>query len=168
MLSHLKRLLRNRAWTTRDGCNTIILDRGVVRFDYPKSWSAEPQGRSVALLDSAAPEANRLEVSYIRVPGVDFSKLPVTELVDGVTSQPREHATCGPLREEIRRGIEMCWREVTFTPAEPWRGEETVCFRVCVARHRSVHCLITYEFRRDDAERCDAAWDTVLDTLALD
>ena len=164
----LRRLLPGHTWSTRAGCKTIVLDRGAVQFDYPRNWNAEPGAGSVALFDRTPPKGNRFEVSCMRLPPVDWSGLPVADLVDDVTSKPREHATCGPLREEIRRGIEICWRDVTFAPHEAWLARRAMCFRVCVARRGGIHCLVTYEFRRIDRARCDAAWDIVLETLVLD
>ncbi|MEX2179783.1 MAG: hypothetical protein WD801_13795 [Gemmatimonadaceae bacterium] len=164
----LRRLLPRHSWTTRDGCKAIVLDRGAVQFDYPRSWSSQPSGTSVALFDRKPPDGNRLEVSYLRLPPADWSELPVADLVDRVTSRPRERATCGPLREEFRRGIELSWRELTFTPEQAWLASHGMCFRVCVARRGSVHCLITYEFRSVDRAQCDDAWDTVIETLVLD
>ena len=164
----LRRLLPNHTWTSRAGCLTMVLDRGAVQFDYPRSWSAQPGAGSIALFDRTPPKGNRLEVSCLRLPAVDWSGLPIVELVDQVTSKPRRNATPGPLREEFRRGIELALRDLTFAPPQPWLASQAMCFRVCMARYGGVHCLITYEFRRADGARCEDAWDVVLETLVLD
>jgi hypothetical protein len=162
----VRMLLPRHMWQTLQGCKTIVLDRGAVQFDYPRSWFVEPSPGSVALFDRR-PSAyeSRLEVSYFRSPSVDWSGLPVADVVDRVTSKPREHATCGPLREEIRRGIELAWRDtICFSPKSPQRA----CFRVCVARRGGIHCLITYEFWGADRTLCDDVWQAVLETLVID
>jgi hypothetical protein len=161
-----RRLLPGHGWQTRPGCKTIVLDRGAVQLDYPRSWLVVPTSGSIALFDRQPPAyENRLEVSYFRGPPVDWSGFPLVDLVDSVTSRPRKHASCGPLREEIRRGIELAWRELYFSAEPPRDG---VCFRVCVARHGGVHCLITYE-SLDTGQCCpDDVWECVLDTLVLD
>lgn len=164
----IRRLLPGHGWHTRTGCRTIVLDRGAVQFDYPRSWMVDPRAASVALLDRKPPNGNRLEVSCLRLPPRDWSRLPVADLVDEVTSKPRKHVVRGPLREEIRRSIEIAWRDSTFVPEQAWLAHHAVCLRVCIARLGSVHCLLTYEFRCLHRARCDDAWNTVLDTLQLD
>lgn len=164
----LRRLLPNHTWTSRAGCLTMVLDRGAVQFDYPRSWTAKPGTGSVALFDRTPPRGNRLEVSCMRIPAMDWPGIAVADLVDHVTSKPRNNATRGPLREEIRRGIELASRDLTFAPPQQWLAFQAMCFRVCIARYGGVHCLITYEFRRADRTRCEQVWDIVLETLVLD
>ncbi|HUH03698.1 MAG TPA: hypothetical protein VML75_17005 [Kofleriaceae bacterium] len=164
----IRRLLPGHGWSTRNGCKTIVLDRGAVQFDYPRSWMVEPGAVTVALLDRKPPKGNRLEVCCFRLPPRDWSRLPVADLVDDVTSKPRKYAVYGPLREEIRRGIEIAWRDSTFMPSQAWLAHHARCFRVCVARLGNVHCLLTYEFACLHRARCNDAWDTVLETLQLD
>lgn len=161
----LRKLLRGHFWPARQGCNTLVLDRGAVQFDYPRSWVVQPTTGSVALFDRKPPAGeHRLEVSYFRTPPIDWSGLPAADLIDGVTSRERDNARPGPLREEIRGGIELAWRDVRFVSPESRRR---ACFRVCVARRAGIHCLITYEFWGDPA-RPDEIWHTMLDTLVLD
>lgn len=165
MAGKLRRLLQGHFWQTRLGCKTLVLDRGAVQFDYPRSWIVEPCTGSVALFDRKPPaDESRLDVSYFRLPQVDWSGLPVADLIDDVTSRERDNAKAGPLREEIRGGIELAWRDVRFVAP---RSQRRACFRVCVARRGSIHCLITHEFFGDHA-RSDEIWHTILDTLVLD
>lgn len=166
----MRTLLPGHTWRTRQRCKTMVLDRGAVQFDFPRSWLVEPAPDSVTVFDRRPPaDESRLTVSYLRQPAVDWSGLPVADLVDRLTSKPRDNATCGPLREEIRRGIELAWREMFF--ALP-RSPRHVLFRVCVARRAGVICLITHEdwagARGKKRGRHDDVWLTVLDTLVLD
>jgi hypothetical protein len=103
-------------------------------------------------------------VSYVKVPPLHASTLPLADIVDRWTSKPRKHATCGPLREEIRDGIELAWRDFRF--AHPWSGQ-IVWFPVCLARRRGVQCLITFEFWGADRTRGEEIWQTLLETLTL-
>lgn len=166
MTWELRSLLPGHFWRTRPGCKTIVVDRGAVQFDYPRSWFVQPNSGSVALFDQKPPaHESRLEVSYFSLPPLDWSGLPVADLIDRVTSKPRDNATCGPLREEIRRGIELAWRDVYLVSPQSGRR---ACFRTCVARRGGILCLITYECFGADHSRHDEIWETVLETLVLD
>lgn len=162
-----RKLLPGHRWVTRAGSKTIVLDGGAVRFDYPRSWVVVPTTGSIAVCDREPPgHESRLEVSYFRLPIPEEVELPpVVDFVDRVTSRDHENSTYGPLREEIRRGIEVAWRDIM---AAPRPASSTVRFRVGIARHGSIHCLITYEFLGPNQDRCDAVWEDVLDTLVLD
>lgn len=164
----LRRLLRKHRWTTREGCKTIVLNHGAVQFDYPRSWAVSAGADSVSLYEHPPRKGNRLEVSCLYFPPVDWSELPVADLLDDVTTLERERVTPGPLREEIRRGIELAWRDLTVFPRRRWLAHRAICVRVCMARYGNAHCLLTYEFRRKDRARCEEAWENVLDTLVLD
>lgn len=163
----IRQLLRGHRWTTRDGCKTMVLNRGEVRFDYPRSWAVSPRRNKVALYERAPHKGNRLEVSCLHFPPLDWSELPVADLLDDVTTVEREQVTPGPLREEIRRGIELAWRDMTVVPRERWLAYFAMCVRVGMARYGNAHCLITYEFRKRHRARCEDIWDNVLDTLVL-
>lgn len=162
----LRNLLRRRAWWTRDGCKTIAAHRAIVQFDYPRTWSAEQLSDGFAVFDRKPPaHQSRIDVSYFAVPFVGVNEPPVADFVDRVTSRPRANATCGPLREEIRRGIELAWRDICFRA--DWTARHA-SLRACLARRGGVHCLITYEYWGDDDEHRDEVWETALATLVLD
>lgn len=158
-------MLRRHAWRACDGRKTIALDRAAVRFDYPQSWYVQPASDGLTLFDRKPPAyQSRLEVSYFAGPPVSDGESPVADFVDRVTSKPRDNATYGPLREEIRRGIELAWRDTCFHAA--WTTRHA-CLRACLARRDGVHCLITYEYWGDDQTHRDDVWETVLETLVL-
>jgi hypothetical protein len=164
---NIRRLLPGHGWHTRPGCRTIVLDRGAVQFDYPRSWIVVPSTDSVAICDREPPaNQSRLEVSFLRLPLPEYEELPpAADLVDRVTSPARDNATNGPLREEIRHGIEVAWRDI-FLGSTPRRPDGL--FRVGIARRGAIHCLITYEWLGGHQARRDDVWEEVLDTLVLD
>jgi hypothetical protein len=143
-----------------------LADRGAVRFDYPQDWIVSPDADSVTFYDKEPPaDDSRLTLSVVRLPPVDWSGLPVAALVEtGMRGDERPIDTWGPIREAQRAGLDLAWREVSFRDAA---GEREARSRICVARHSTVQCLITFDFWAADLERCEAAWQTVLETLEL-
>ena len=163
----IRKLLPGHRWQTRAACKTIVLDRGAVQFDYPRSWVVVPNSESVAICDREPPaNQSRLEVSFFRVAVPECEELPpAADFVDRVTSRKRENATYGPLREEIRRGVEVAWRDILLRAPTK---RSAALFRVGIARRGSIHCLITYEYFGARRERCDEVWEELLETLMLD
>ena len=121
---------------------------------------------SVKLYDREPPdEDSRLEVSYIRLPPVDWSGLPVAALVEtGMRGDERAIDTWGPMQEARRGDLELAWREVCFLDVAAKREARS---RMCIARRSTLQCLITFDFWAADLERCGAVWLTVLETLEL-
>jgi len=154
-------------WHGRPGCKIFIADRGAVRFDYPREWVVSPAADSINLYDKEPPDDNsRLAVSYVRLPPVDWSGLPLAALVDaGLKDSEQPIDRRGPIREARRADLELAWREVGFRDAVEKRDAR---FRMCIARRSTVQCLITFDFWAADLARCDKAWETVLETLQLD
>ncbi len=62
------------------------MGRGAVRFDFPQGWIMEPGTPSFKFYDGAPPDDIRLEVSYNQLPPVDWSKLPLSELLESVVT----------------------------------------------------------------------------------
>ena len=159
--------LRSRhGWRARSGCKIFAADRGAVRFDYPQDWVVSPDDDSVKLYDKEPPDDDsRLAVSYLRLPPVDWSGLPVAALVEaGMREEPRPIATWGPIREARRGDLELAWREVRFIDSA---AKREAISRMCIARRSTLQCLITFDFWIEDHEQCEAAWEIVLETLEL-
>ena len=155
-----------RGWRARPGCKIFVADRGAVRFDYPRDWFVSPDADSITLYDEEPPDDDScLAVSYMRLPPVDWSKLRVATLVEaGMSGDTRPIDTWGPIREARRGDLELAWREVNCVDAAEKREARS---RMCIARQSTFQCLITFDFWIEDLERCEAAWETVLDTLQL-
>jgi hypothetical protein len=143
-----------------------VADRGAVRFDYPQDWILAPDEDSVKLYDKEPPDdSSQLAISYLRLPPVDWSGLPVAALVEaGMQGDERPIDTWGPIRKAQRGDLELAWREVSFLdPVERRKARS----RMCIARRSTFQCLITFDFWEADLERCEVAWNTVLETLRL-
>lgn len=160
------RLQTGHGWRARPGCKIFVADRGAVRFDCPQHWVVRPDADSVKLYDKEPPDDDsRLAVSYLRLPPVDWSGLPVAALVEtGMRADERPIDTWGPIREVRHGDLELAWREVSFLdPAEKREARS----RMCIARRSTLQCLITFDFWAADLESCGAVWETVLETLEL-
>jgi hypothetical protein len=58
-----------------------VADRGAVRFDFPDTWVLKMGERTVCLYGREPPDDDcRLEVSFTRLPPIDWSGMPVAEL----------------------------------------------------------------------------------------
>src|SRR2546425_5798922 len=120
-------------WRARPGCKIFVADRGAVRFDYPQDWILAPDEDSVKLYDKEPPDdGSRLAISYLRLPPVDWSGLPVAALVEaGMQGDERPIDTWGPVRKAQRGDLELAWREVSFLdPVERRKARS----RMCIAR----------------------------------
>ena len=160
------RLRPTHGWRARPGCKIFVADRGAVRFDYPTDWVVSPDDDSVKLYDKEPPDDDsRLAVSYLRLPPLDWSGLPVAALVEaGMRGDERPIDTWGPMTESRRGDLELAWREVHYRDSAEKREARS---RMCIARRSTLQCLITFDFWASDLEQCDAAWNTVLETLEL-
>ncbi len=161
------KLTEHHAWISRPGCKVLVLERGAVRFDFPQEWVVQPTDDSLHLYDKQPPDDNcRLAVSYMRVPDIDWSGLPISTLVEEAgRADPREPLSRGEIQEERRAGIEFGWRENRFEDATEKRE---ACSLFCLARRGGVQALITFDFWAADRERSLRIWRTVLNTLELD
>ncbi len=160
------RLRWGHGWRARPRCKIFIADGGAVRFDYPQDWIVVPDEDSVKLYDKEPPDADsQLAISYLRLPPVDWSGLPLAVLIEtAMAGDERRIDTWGPIREARRDDLELAWREVSFLdPVERLKARS----RMCIARRSALQCLITFDFWETNLERCEVLWDTVLETLQL-
>jgi len=158
-----RRLFPKHGWRTQPGHKTIVLGRGMVRFDYPASWIVTPGSMSVVLEDPA--RTNRLETTYVSMTAFGQEPFPpVADVLDHMTSSIfADRVQYGALREEIRRGIEIAWRQSPLKTRDA--SERTL--RGCIARRATVDCILIHAYPSEDPEAA-AVWETVLDTLVLD
>ena len=159
-------LRSGHGWRATAGCKICVIDRGAVRFDYPQEWIVIPGERSVRLHDNEPPSDNsRLEVSYLRLPPIDWGGLSLATLVEaGMPGEERSIQTRGPITEVRRGDLELAWREFGFVDSAANREARS---RICIARRSNLQCLITFDFWATDLPSCDPVWDTVLATLEL-
>ena len=160
-------LAKNHAWRSRPGCRIFVADQGAVRFDFPQDWVVIPGSDSIKLHDKEPPDDDCvLAVSYLRLPPIDWSGIRVSSLVEVANrGDTRPIYDWGSIVETRRGDLEIAWREMRFV--DPVEQREAYS-RVCIARQGPIQALITFEFWESDAERGNAVWDTVLESLELD
>ena len=153
-------------WHARPGCKIFVADRGAVRFDYPREWVVRSAADSVTFHDREPPDDESvLTVSYMRLPRVDWTGLPVATLLEAaMRDDERPLESCGSIRAVRRPDLELAWREASFHDLVANRDARS---RTCIARGSTVQCLLTFDFWATDLSRCDETWDTVLETLRL-
>lgn len=161
------RLKKDHGWTALPGHRILILDRGAVRFDIPQRWQLQFGEGSVKIYDKLPEkDANcRLEVSVMYLPPIDWSGLPLRQLVqDVVIGDKRDLTDQGPIHQDMRPDLELAWTEVVFTDPIEHREARS---RICLARSANIQTLITFDFWPEHAERLGRVWDDVLSTLRL-
>src|ERR671920_2573227 len=80
------KLRRGHHWRARPGHRIFVADRGAVRFDFPDTWVLKMNERTVCLYDREPPDDDcRLEVSFFRLPPIDWSGLAVEQLLNTAT-----------------------------------------------------------------------------------
>ncbi len=165
-----KRTLKLRdghTWTARPGCQVFVADRGAVMFEFPGDWVVVPGAECIKFYDKRPPDDDCcLAVSYLRLPPLDWSKLPLAALVEeaGKTdNRPLYH--WGKIVESRRGALETAWREVRLVDSGQTREARS---RMCIARKGGIQALLTYDFWESDLEACAKVWDLVLETLDLD
>src|SRR5262249_40659762 len=139
------RKLRDRHfWTAQPGCKVFVADRGAVRFDFPQEWIVIPDRDSVKLYDKEPPHDDCcLAVSYLRIPLVDWSGLPLASLVEQSSKgDSRPIFEWGQIQELRRGDLEIAWREMRFI--DPGEKRDAVSL-FCLARRAGVQALITFD-----------------------
>lgn len=160
------KLKKNHTWTAKPGHSVLVLDRGAVRFNIPSKWVVEPDADSMKIYDRKPPDDDcRLEVSYLRLAPIDWSALPVTQLVEAATDEDeRPIHTRGPVQSVRRGSMDLAWREMQFV--DPVEQREAFS-RLCIARKGVIQALVTFEYWASDGSRGRSVWNTVLDTIEL-
>lgn len=155
-------------WECREGYSIFVADRGAVRFDVPSGWVIEPGKKgSVKVMDATPPDDEcTLEMSiYYLSDDVDWSGLPVSTLVVGVTEKEDEDEQrlgLGDLVTFERDGMQVAWRETRFLED----GQEARS-RTLIARWSNIQPLFTFAYWKKDEERLKEPWDEFLRTLRL-
>jgi len=160
------RMKPGHTWKSQPGYKIFVADRGAVRFQIPKHWIVEPDARSVKFFDGAPPNDNcRLECSYLRIPSLDWSGLPLSELIAvALKGDPRETVMSGDIVQPDRQDLEIAWAEFSFVDSNEQRS---ACTRVCIARGSGIQCLLTLDFWPEDAARINPVWLQVIRTVEL-
>jgi len=161
------RLKEKHNWKAKPGYRIFAADQGALRFDVPQAWILDLATSSFKFYDRQPPDDNcTLEVSLIRLPPIDWSGLPLSQLIVQATE---DEDGCGRIREGRvlkvdRLDLEMVWAETTFIdPAQKKKAHS----RICLARGSNLQVLITLAFWAEDASKLSGVWDEILRSLQL-
>ncbi|MBA3443192.1 MAG: hypothetical protein H0T92_25380 [Pyrinomonadaceae bacterium] len=160
------KLKKNHTWTAKPGCRIFVADQGAVRFDIPQDWVVIPDSDSIKFHDRQPPDDDcTLAFSYMRLPPIDWSGLPLSQLVQQIVDgDTREITFQGKMHTAERPDLEIAWTEVVFIDPVEHRQARS---RICLGRGSNIQPLITFDFWEEDAARCGQVWDDVLRSLEL-
>ncbi len=159
-------LKEDHGWEVKPGYRIFVADQGAIRFDFPQEWILIPGPNSIKFYDRQPPEDNcTLQVSLIRLPPIDWSGLPLSQLIEQtVKDDHRDIIGKGDIHNMQRPDLELAWTETTFIDPNQRREARS---RICLARGSNKQALITLDFWAEDAPRLCTVWDELLRSLEL-
>lgn len=161
------RMKPGHAWKAKEGYKIFVADRGAVRFDFPESWVFMEDADTLEFRDRKPPnDTCGLQVTVMRLhPGIDWSELPIAELLEQSLDGDREGVLS---RSEVRRiersDMELVWAETHFI--DPEEKREAIS-RTSLARREGIMPLMTMSYWPEDEERVVAVWEEVMRSLRL-
>ncbi len=160
------KLKNNHSWKAKPGYRIFIADKGAVRFDFPDNWVVIPDEDSIKFHDADPPDDNcRLAVSYVQLAPIDWSGLPLSQLVQTVVEGDERGITHqSEMHETKRSDLELAWTEISFIDPVEKRDARS---RICLGRGSNIQPLITMDFWAEDAEKFAPVWNEVLRSLQL-
>jgi hypothetical protein len=158
------KLKGNHTWKSNPGYSICVIDRGLVRFDYPSNWIVEPGEGAVHLHDRPpSVESCDLGVSIFRVPAGDAWELSLDDLLRDTLGNDRQPYRQSEIHHIAQGDLEIAWLEQRYIDAEYKRDAR---FRVALARGQ-VLCLISMNYWSNHAAGLEGAWNEVLRTLVI-
>jgi hypothetical protein len=160
------KLKEGHTWRCKPGYKIFVLDEGALRFDLPRDWVMKIQERSVQFYDVEPPADNcRLEVSLLRHSQIDWTGLPLDQLIRGCAREkPGDDIRQEEIARQSRPGVELVWVEKTFVDPQEGRPART---RIAIVRGTNAHAVITFDFWAGDADRVVPVWDEVMGSVDL-
>jgi hypothetical protein len=160
------KLKEGHTWSCKPGYKVFVLDRGALRFDVPLDWVMELDEKSVKFYDRQPPQDNcRLEVSLLRHPQIDWSELPLEQLLcDSTVINPDEKIRREDIQRESRPAVDLAWVEKAFIDPQEQKPARS---RIAIVRGTNSHALITLDFWAADAERVIPVWDEVICSIDM-
>jgi len=141
-----------------------VLDRGLVRFDFPSNWIVEPDEGAVHLHDRPpSVESCDLGASIFRVPAEHVRELSLDDALRDSLGNDRTPYQQSEIHHIVRGDLEIAWLEQRYNDAEYKRDAR---FRVALARG-PVLCLISMNYWSNRAPGLERVWDEVLRTLVM-
>ena len=157
-------LKKNHTWKSKPGNSICVLDRGVVRFDYPSNWKVEMGDGAVFLHDrEPSIESCDLGVSIFRVPMEVIAHVSMEEMLLNSMDTEREPYEQSEIRRIEREDLELVWIEQRYIEKTQKRDAR---FRVAIARGPAV-CLISMNYWSDRASGLERVWEEVLRSLMM-
>ena len=158
------KLKDNHTWKSKPGYSICVIDRGLVRFDYPSNWIVEPDEGAVHLHDRPpSVESCDLGVSIFRIPAEHVRELSLDDTLRETLGSERKPYRQSEIRRIERGDLEIAWLEQRYTDAEYNRDAR---FRVALARG-PVLCLISMNYWSSRAAGLEGVWDELLRTLVM-
>jgi len=158
------KLKDNHTWKSKPGNSICVLDRGLVRFDYPANWIVEMEDGSVLLHDRAPSiESCDLGVSIFRMPAEVIAELSMDEMLVKSIETDRKPYQQSQIHHVQRGDLEIAWLEQRYIDEGQKRDAR---FRVALVRGL-VLCLISMNYWSDRAAGLERVWEEVLRTLMM-
>ena len=160
------KLKENHTWKSRPGYAICVIDRGLVRFDYPSNWIVNPEDGAVHLHDRPPSiESCDLGVSVFRVAAQEIKELSLdAALRETLAKDPKKAYEESEIHHIERGDLEIAWIEQRYVDDDYKRDAR---FRVALVRG-PVFCLISMNYWASRAASLNRVWDEVLRTLVMD
>jgi len=158
------RLKDKHTWKAKPGNSICVLDRGLVRFEFPSHWKVETDEGAVHLHDrERSVESCDLGASIFRVPIEAVWVMDLDEMLLGSLGEDREAYEQSEIHHIARPGLEISWVEQKYMEKEYKRDAR---FRVALARGECL-CLISMNYWANRAAGLERVWEDVLRTLVM-
>jgi len=158
------KLKDNHTWKSKPGNSICVIDRGLVRFDYPSHWIVEPEDGAVHLHDRPpSVESCDLGVSIFRLPLEHVRELVLDDMLQETLGNDREPYQQSEIRHIERGDLDIAWLEQRYVDKEHKRDAR---FRVALARGPAL-CLISMNYWSNRAAGLERVWDELLRTLVM-
>lgn len=156
------KLKRNHTWKSKPGNAICVIDRGLVRFEYPSHWILEPGEGAVHLYDRPpSVESCDLGVSIFHMPGEHIQAVPLELTLRATLDKERKAYQVSDVHTSADGHREIAWLEERYVDAEYKRDAR---FRVALIRG-PVLCLVSMNYWSSRAAGLERLWDEVLRTL---
>jgi hypothetical protein len=159
-----RKLKGNHTWKSAPGYSICVIDRGLVRFDYPSHWIVEPAEGAVHLHDRPpSVESCDLGVSIFHVPAEVVRDLALDDTLRDTLAGERKPYEQSEIHHITRPDLEIAWLEQRYVDTDYNRDAR---FRVALARGSTL-CLISMNYWSNRAAGLERVWDEVLRTLVI-
>jgi hypothetical protein len=160
------KLKDKHTWKSKPGYSICVLDRGLLRFEFPERWVVRPEGGSVHIHDQEPSlESCDLGVSIFRVPGEAVRDMNLDDALRDSLNHERQAYRESEVYHITGADFEIAWLEQRYTDAE--HGNRDARMRVALIRGPVV-CLISMNYWADRAGDLEPVWNHVLATLIFD